>query len=418
MSLILVEEALRRVLAGVEGPVDAERVPLAECAGRTLARDVVALRDPPPFPASAMDGYAVRSADIAEVPAALDVIGASVAGRRFAGIVGPLQAVRIFTGAPVPDGADSIVIQEDTEASGDRVVVKEVPVPQRHIRQAGLDFKAGEALLQAGCRLDARHIALAAAMGHGELTVRRRPCVAILATGDELVHPGERAGPDQIAASSLPATILMVEKAGGAVIDLGIARDALEALEERIQAAIAAGADILVTLGGASVGEHDLVQAALTRHGMNLGFWRVALKPGKPLMHGRLGSMLLLGLPGNPVSSFVCGILFLIPAIRALSGDPDAGADPTESAILGSDLLANENRQDYMRASLSCRDFEIALGPGTERIGLPVATPHPRQDSSMLSVLERSDALIVRPPHAPAATAGEVCRMIRLDRFS
>jgi molybdopterin molybdotransferase len=417
MSLILVEEALRRVLASVEGPVDAERVPLAACAGRTLAEDVAALRDQPPFPASAMDGYAVRSADIAEVPATLAVIGTSAAGRRFSGIVGASQAVRIFTGAPLPDGADSVVIQENVEASGDRVVVKEVPVPQRHIRQAGLDFKAGEALLRTGCRLDARHMALAAAMGHGELTVRRRPCVAILATGDELVLPGERAGPDQIAASSLPATILMVEKAGGDVIDLGIARDTPEALDERLQAAIAARADILVTLGGASVGEHDLVQAALTRHGMDLGFWRVALKPGKPLMHGRLGSMLLLGLPGNPVSSFVCGILFLIPAIRALSGDPHAHEDPTESVVLGANLPANENRQDYIRASLTCQDFKVALALGTELIKLPVATPHPKQDSSMLSILERSDALIVRPPHAPAAVAGEICRMIRLRRF-
>jgi molybdopterin molybdotransferase len=209
----------------------------------------------------------------------------------------------------------------------------------------------------------------------------------------------------------------MVENAGAEAIDLGIARDSLESLEERIQAAQDAGADILVTLGGASVGEHDLVQKALARQGMDLGFWRVALRPGKPLMHGRLGSMLLLGLPGNPVSSLVCAILFLIPAIRALLGDPNAGEDPSEDAILGADLAANRERQDYMRASLALQDMPLSLAQGAERLMLPVATPHLLQDSSVLSVLERSDALLVRPPHAPAATAGEPCRIIRLERF-
>ena len=262
------------------------------------------------------------------------VIGTSAAGSRFTGTVGAMEAVRIFTGAPVPDGADAVVLQEDTERSGDRVTVKEAARADRHIRAAGLDFRAGDVLLQAGLRLDSRHIALAAAMGHGTLNVRRRPKVAVLATGDELVRAGEPVGPDQITASSLPATLLMAEKAGAEAIDLGIARDTLESLDERIQAARDAGADILVTLGGASVGEHDLVQKALSRQGMDLGFWRVALRPGKPLMHGRLGSTLLLGLPGNPVSSLVCAVLFLIPAIRALLGDQRAagrshgGRDP------------------------------------------------------------------------------------------
>jgi molybdopterin molybdotransferase len=205
----------------------------------------------------------------------------------------------------------------------------------------------------------------------------------------------------------------MVEKAGGEAIDLGIAHDTLESLDERIQAARSARADILVTLGGASVGEHDLVQKALARQGMDLGFWRVALRPGKPLMHGRLGGMMLLGLPGNPVSSLVCGLLFLIPAIRALSGDPRAGDDPAESAILGADLPANGDRQDYMRAGLAFQSVELAAGT----LRLPVAISHRTQDSSMLSILERSDALIVRPPHAPATSAGEPCRIIRLERF-
>lgn len=417
MSLIPVEDALSRVLASVERPVSVEHVPLSACAGRALAEDVSALRDQPPFPASAMDGYALRSIDADHVPATFHVIGTSAAGQRFSGTVGPRQAVRIFTGAPLPDGADTVVIQEDTERSGEQVSVKERPHPGQHIRRSGLDFAAGDVLLQAGLCLDSRHIALAAAMGHGSLPVRRKPRIAILATGDELVRAGEPAGPDQITASSLPATALMVEKAGAEAIDLGIARDTLESLTERIQAARDEKADILVTLGGASVGEHDLVQQALQRQGMELGFWRVALRPGKPLMHGKLGDMLLLGLPGNPVSTLVCTVLFLIPAIRALLGDVQPDADPTEAAILGADLPANGPRQDYMRASLSSEEFEVALTQRPERMPLPVATPHLIQDSSMLSILERSEALLVRPPHAPAAQAGETCRIIRLDRF-
>lgn len=417
MSLISVEDALTRVLASIGGPLSAETVPLAACAGRTLAEDVRAQRDQPPFPASAMDGYAVRSQDIPHVPATLQVIGTSAAGQRFSGALSEAQAVRIFTGAPMPEGADAVVLQEDAERSGDRVTVKDKPRPHRHIRAAGLDFRAGDVLLQTGLRLDSRHVALAAAMGHGALPVRRRPRVAVLATGDELVRAGEPAGPDQITASSLPATLLVTEKAGAEAIDLGIARDTLASLDERIEAARRAGADILVTLGGASVGEHDLVQTALKRQGMELGFWRVALRPGKPLMHGRLGSMLLLGLPGNPVSTLVCAVLFLVPAIRALSGDPQAGDDPTESAILGADLPANGERQDYMRAALTLQDVPVVLTQGQERLMLPVATPHLMQDSSMLSILERSDALLVRPPHAPAATAGEPCRIVRLRRF-
>ena len=417
MSLISVEDALSRVLASIDKPVGVEHVPLAACAGRTLAEDVSALRDQPPFSASAMDGYAVRSADCTTVPATLRVIGTSAAGNRFPGTVGAMEAVRIFTGAPVPEGADAVVLQEDTERSGEFVKVKEATRPTRHIRAAGLDFRSGDVLLEAGLRLDSRHIALAAAMGHGVLPVHRKPKVAILATGDELVRAGEPVGPDQITASSLPATMLMVEKAGAEAIDLGIARDTLESLDERIQAAKDAGAHILVTLGGASVGEHDLVQKALNRQGMDLGFWRVALRPGKPLMHGRLGSTLLLGLPGNPVSSLVCAVLFLIPAIRALLGDQRAAEDPTEDAILGADLPPNKERQDYMRASLAFQDVLVNLKHGSERLMLPVAVPHLLQDSSMLSILERSDALLVRPPHAPAATAGEPCRIIRLDRF-
>lgn len=406
MALLPVEEALRRVLAGVARPVAAESVAIAQCAGRTLAEPVVARRTQPPFAASAMDGYAVRAADAASPLARLRVIGRSVAGEGFAGILGPGEAVRIFTGAPLPAGADAIVIQEDAEAEGDTVALHVAASAGKHIRPAGLDFAEGEMLAEAGARLDARSVALAAAGGHAELPVRRRPRVAILATGDELVLPGEPAGPDQIVASNPFALAAIAARAGAEPLDLGIARDTPEALDEAITRARDARADILVTLGGASVGEHDLVQAALARHGMALEFWKVALRPGKPLIHGRLGDMLILGLPGNPVSAAVCGILFVVPAIRALLGDPAAGENPTGPAVLGADLRANDLRQDYLRARLegSCD-------------GLPIATVHKVQDSSMLSVLARSDALVVRPPHAPPAKAGQPCRIIRLDRF-
>jgi molybdopterin molybdotransferase len=251
-------------------------------------------------------------------------------------------------------------------------------------------------------------------MGHGSVLVHRRPLVALLATGDELVRPGEPAGPDQITASSLPAVAAIVARAGGEPIDLGIARDTLESLNEAFDRAEQAGADILVTLGGASVGEHDLVQKALADRGMDLGFWRVALRPGKPLMHGRLGSMLMLGLPGNPVSSFVCAILFLVPAVRALSGDPAAADDPSEGAILGIDVPENGPRQDYMRARMHP---ERKMEPGGPFGELMTITPHEVQDSSLLGLLQASEALLVRPPHAPEARAGEPCRIIVLSRF-
>ena len=406
MALLSVAEALARVLASVPAPVEAETVRIEDAHGRTLASDIAARRDQPPFSASAMDGYAARSSDLAAMPCRLRVVGASVAGRRFAGRIGAGEAVRIFTGAPVPEGADTIVIQEDTEAHDGEVIVREAGAAGRHVRPAALDFRTGAVLLRAGERLDARRLALAAAMGHGELAVRRRPRVAILATGDELVRPGDTAGPDQIMASNPYALRAIVERAGGEAIDLGIAADTLADLKSRIGAARDGGADILVTLGGASVGDHDLVQSALSAEGMELGFWRVALRPGKPLMHGRLGRMLLIGLPGNPVSSIVCGVLFVTPLIRALLANPLAGEDPTERAVLAAGLPENDDRQDYMRAALSrTPDGDIAV------------RAHARQDSSMLAVLAESEALIVRPPHAPAARAGETCRIVRLDRF-
>jgi molybdopterin molybdotransferase len=404
-GLIPVAEALARVLASVSGPVEAETVPLGQAAGRTLAADVVASRTQPPFPASAMDGYAVRFADASAVGASLRLIGTSAAGHGFSGRIGPGEAVRIFTGAPVPEGADAILIQEDAQAEGETVRVMEPVEQNRFIRRAGLDFTAGETLLVAGMNLDARRLALAAAAGHPRLSVRRRPRVAILATGDELVKPGAEPAWDQIVASNSLALAALAAESGAEIIDLGIAADDHGALEDAFRHAREARADLLVTLGGASVGDHDLVQAALAKEGLELGFWRVALRPGKPLMQGRLGDMLVIGLPGNPVSSIVCGLLFVVPAIRALQGDPQAGADRSEPATLGRDLPANDGRADYMRATL-------AIEPGR----LPVASPEQRQDSSMLAVLGRAEALLIRVPHEPAAKAGDRCRIIRLDR--
>jgi molybdopterin molybdotransferase len=405
MALLPVDEALRRVLAGVAGPVEGESVALGQCHGRTLAQDVAAKRTQPPFPASAMDGYAVRASDVASAPAVLEVIGESAAGRRFAGTLGPGQAVRIFTGAPVPDGADTIAIQENAEAlDKGRVRILEPAAAGRFLRPAGLDFREGEVLLRAGQTLDARDIALAAAMNHATLDVRRKPRVAIIATGDELVLPGEDPGPDQIVASNIFAVAAIVAKAGGEAIDCGIARDTREDVARVVEIAGAASPDILLTLGGASVGEHDLVQEVLAGLGLELGFWRIAMRPGKPLIHGRLGGMLYLGLPGNPVASMVCSVLFVVPAMRALLGDPAAAAwPPTETAILANDLAANDLRQDYLRATLENRPGE-----------LPLVTPFAKQDSSMLGLLARADALVIRAAHAAPASAGERVEIIRL----
>ncbi|MCE4223979.1 molybdopterin molybdotransferase MoeA [Methylobacterium sp. C25] len=403
-GMIPVAEALTRILASVPRLVEAETVALTEAHGRTLAEPVVARRTQPPFPASAMDGYAVRASDLATIPARLRLIGTSAAGHGFSGSIGAGETVRIFTGAPVPQGADAILIQEDADADGESVTAREAVSPQKFIRAAGLDFREGDVLMQPGETLDARRLALAASAGHATLSVRRRPRVAILATGDELVQPGEAAAWDQIVASNGLAVAAIAREAGAEPIDLGIAPDNLAALKHAIGRARQLGADLLITLGGASVGDHDLVQQALAEEGMDLGFWRVALRPGKPLMHGRLGSMLAIGLPGNPVSSIVCGQLFVVPAIRALLGDPQAGADRSEPATLGRDMPENDKRQDYMRARLD-----------TAPDRLPIATAETRQDSSMLAVLGRSEALLIREPHAPAARAGEPCRIIRLD---
>jgi molybdopterin molybdotransferase len=400
-SMISVEEALARVLASAEAPLEEEKVALQAAYGRVLAHDLKALRTQPPFPNSAMDGYAIRSADAASTPATLNVVGESAAGRAFEGAVGPGEAVRIFTGAPMPDGADTIVVQEDVSREGERIHLSVIVPAGDNLRPAGMDFHADDTLIPAGRRLGPRDVALAAAANHTDLMVRRRARVAILATGDELVAPGGTLGPAQIVASNNFAVAGLVEAYGGVAIDLGIAIDELKATQAAISRAGDAKADVLVTLGGASVGDYDLVQKALVSSGMELGFWRIAMRPGKPLMHGRLGPMRVLGLPGNPTSSMVCSILFLRPLLRALHGEPEPGADPSQPGRLAVDLPANGVRQDYMRVSLN-RNAE----------GILVATPVTAQDSSLVKTMARADGLVVRPPHAEAAKAGDSCRVI------
>jgi molybdopterin molybdotransferase len=399
--LMPVSEALARLLEGV-GLSPTDMVSLDQANGRVLAADLAATRTQPPFAASAMDGYAVRSDDVATAPATLKVIGEAPAGHGFAGILAPGQAVRIFTGAPLPEGADTILIQEDTTRDGDLVTAQASPAKGLYVRPAGLDFNTGDVLINAGKRLSYRDIALAAAMNHAEIPVRKRPVVAILATGDELVRPGMDPGPDQIIASNHAGVAALVEDCGGVALDLGISPDDPEIMAGFVRKAIEADADILVTLGGASVGDHDLVQDVLGAEGMDLAFWRIAMRPGKPLMAGRLGRTRVLGLPGNPVSSLVCALLFLRPLIGAMLGMQFGPGIETE-AVLTASLGPNDQRQDYVRAQLQER-------PGGEL----TVSPFVKQDSSMLALLARSDALIVRPPHAPALDAGAKVPVIRL----
>jgi molybdopterin molybdotransferase len=395
---------LARVLAAAPNPVNVESVAIEAALGRTLAGDLKARRTQPPFANSAMDGYALRAADTTPRDAKFRVIGESAAGRAFAGLVGPFEAVRIFTGAPMPEGADAVLIQENATREGDVLIAHASEAPRRNVREAGIDFADGELLLPAGRKLGPRDLALAAAANYPTLDVRRRPRVAVLATGDELVRPGRAIGPSQIVASNNYAVAGIIAACGAQAIDLGIAADNMDALAQAFRRAEAAEADVLVTLGGASVGDYDLVQRALIDAGLELGFWRIAMRPGKPLMQGRLGAMRVLGLPGNPVSAVVCAILFLAPLLRALVGDPGAGEDRSEPALLGADVAGNDVRQDYLRATLA-RDAEGSL----------VATPFASQDSSLVKFLAQAQGLAIRPPHAPPAKRGEACRIIRLD---
>ena len=397
--MLSVEEARARILAAL-APVGTEWVGIAEAWGRVLAAPVTARHDKPLADVSAMDGYAVRSADCAAIPARLKVIGRAPAGHLFAGAVGPGEAVRVFTGSVIPAGADAVVIQEDTDLGEATVEVRFAPRPGQHIRRRAGDFAAGETLLAPGRRLTARDIGIAAAADRPWLAVHRRPRVAILATGDEVARPGERVPAGGVISSNSLALAAMVRAAGGAPVDLGIAPDDLAAIAAAARAA--AGSDLIVTSGGASVGAHDLVRDALAPAGLELAFWKIAMRPGKPFMFGRVGPTPLLGLPGNPVSALVCGLLFLVPAIERLAGLPSPAPQPVR-ALAGRALPANDNRADHLRASLARRED-----------GTLVATPFPVQDSSLLAGFARAEALILRPPHAPAVAAGEAVEVLLL----
>lgn len=400
MALMPVAEALQRVLAGA-APLGIETVPLNEGLGRVLAEDITAQRTQPPADVSAMDGYAVRAADVASAPATLAVIGEVAAGHPFEGEVKVGEAARIFTGGLMPQGADTVVVQELAKRDGDTVSFDRPTAKGRNVRARGIDFAQGQVLLRQGQRLTDRDLMLSAAMNQPRLPVHRRPKVAIIGTGDELVVPGTTPEAGQIVYSNGYALAALAESEGAEARDFGIARDTLDDIRAATKAARDWGTDILVTTGGASVGEHDLVQKALQAEGLDLSFWRVALRPGKPMMHGRLGDLQVLGLPGNPVSSYVCAFLFLVPLIRRLSGR--AGIEHvTERAVLGRDLPENDERADYMRATLA---------PGPDGA---VATPVPSQDSSLMAPLAAADCLVIREPYAPFAPAGSPCVILKL----
>ncbi|RUU10307.1 molybdopterin molybdenumtransferase MoeA [Mesorhizobium sp. M7A.T.Ca.TU.009.01.3.2] len=400
MALVPIAEALERLLDGAAA-LAGESVPLFEAVDRVLAEPVVALRTQPPFNASAMDGYAARAADVTSVPSRLSVIGMAPAGRGFDGTVGQTQAVRIFTGAPLPEGADTIVIQENVrDLGGGEIEVTEPTAQWRNIRRIGLDFSTGDMLLEKGRLLDPAALSLVASANHPRVSVVKRPLVAIIATGDELLPPGSDLGPDQIISSNAYGVAATAHSVGARALDLGIAADRKEAIAELVQKAVAAGADVIVTLGGASVGDHDLIHDVLTGEGMTLGFWMIAMRPGKPLMFGRLGDIRCIGLPGNPVASLVCSQLFLKPLLARLGGRNHR--QDIRPARLGAAMPANDLRQDYVRAVVREDD------------GVLVATPFGIQDSSMLRMLADANGLIVRAPFAPAAAAGEACGVLML----
>ncbi|MFA5899510.1 MAG: gephyrin-like molybdotransferase Glp [Hyphomicrobium sp.] len=400
MGLLPVAEAHRRIQDGVT-PLQTESVDLLAAADRVLAEAVTACLTQPPFDASAMDGYGVHAADVAKVPAVLRVIAEANAGQPFSGDVHAGEAVRIFTGAAVPRGCDAVVIQENTTRAGEVVTIHETEAPGANIRKAGGDFRLGDLLLRPGRLLDGSAITLAAAGGHARLDVRRRPRIAILATGDELVEPGGTLAPGQIISSNPYGLAALIRRFGGEPRLLGIARDNMESLAAKL---VEAGdADVLVTIGGASVGDRDLVKPALEAHGMTLDFWRVAIRPGKPMLFGRRGDTRILGLPGNPLSCLIAARIFLVPLIYALLGRGEAPLAES-AAVLAAALPANGPRQHYMRATIE-----------GQQDGLPCVRPLASQDSSHMSALASAAMLIVRAPDAPAAKLGDVVSVLPLD---
>ena len=405
--MLTVDEARARILGPLR-PLPAEIVGLSEAWGRVAAAPLGARLANPPADISAMDGYAVRAAD-AISGARLRVCGEAPAGHPFAGAVGPGECVRLFTGSVMPDGSDCVLIQEDAERTGDSVVVREAVASGRHIRRRGQDFAVGDVVVRRGRRIGARDVGVAAAGNHAWMAVHRRPRVALLATGDELTLPGDVVSPGGVVNSNAPMLAALVRAAGATPVLLPLARDDAAAIEAATDGL--AGIDMLVTIGGASVGDYDLVQSGLGRRGLEVDFWKIAMRPGKPLMHGSIGvgetRLPVLGLPGNPVSALVCALLFLMPALAVLSGEAASEAAPArERARLGSALGANDHRADHLRASLTVADD-----------GGFVVTPFPRQDSGMLRRLAECEALILRAPHAPALGAGDAVEILRLDRL-
>ena len=398
--MLSVEAARARILGGLR-PTAAESVALDASWGRVTARPVMARLSNPPADISAMDGYALRAADAA-AGRVLRVIGEAPAGHPFSGSVGPGECVRLFTGSLMPDGSDCVLIQENASRDGARMTVQAGVAAAKHVRPAGQDFACSDLVLPAGRRMGARDVGVAAAANHAWIACHRRPVIALLATGDEIALPGEPIPPGGIANSNTPMLAAAIRAAGGQALMLPPAPDDISAIAASVEGL---RCDMLVTVGGASVGDHDLVQAGLAERGFSMDFWKIAMRPGKPLMHGRLGDIPVLGLPGNPVSALVCALLFLLPAIARMSGD-QAESLEVDRATLAAGVPENDQRADHLRASLT-RDHQ----------GGHLVTPFPRQDSGMLRRLAVSEALILRPPHTPALAAGDTVDIIRLDRF-
>ncbi len=392
--MLTVDEARSKILAALPVP-QIRTVPLKDANGRLLAKPLAAKRTQPPTDMSAMDGYAVRADDCAAPPVTLPVIGESAAGKGFIGTLKAGQAVRIFTGASVPEGADAVVIQEDTEREGDQITINEAPTKGKNIRPKGQDFSEGDTPLDEGTRLTGFELALLAAMNHADVPIIRRPRVGLLATGNELVLPGTTPGPDQIIASNAIGLAALIEDWHGIPVDLGIQPDDLTTITMAIERAHEL--DILVTIGGASVGDHDYVQQALKDAGVSIDFWKVAMKPGKPLMFGTRDKQIVLGLPGNPVSALVTARLFLKPLINGFCGQSTM-TEQTSALTLTTDLKANGPRQDYIRATIN----------GDQ------VTPLSVQDSAQLSAIARADGLIIRPPHADPAHKGDKVQTLLL----
>jgi len=398
--MISVDEAWSRILKDIK-PLHSEEIPITSALGRTLVEDIKAKRTTPADDSSAMDGYALIHGDLSPLPKTLEIIGEVPAGSPFAGSVGKNQCVRIFTGGIVPKGADTVVIQENTERNDTTVSILSAPDKGRNIRKAGMDFTSGDLLVEAGKPLNERDISLISAGNHGKIKVFRCPTVALIANGDELVSPGGKLTPGSVINSNTPALSALVQTVGAEVIGAEIIGDDLRAIKNAFQAA--SSADLIVTLGGASVGDYDFVLEAFEGAGGTMDFWKIAMKPGKPLMFGELAGKPVFGLPGNPNSAYVTAFLFVLPTLRALQGQ--AKPQPhTFPARAGADIPKTGDRELFLLASLSFSEESASF----------IATPHPRQDSSRMSTLQASHALIRRQAFQDAASSGDVVEVLPL----